>query len=431
MPLWGCIADDFTGATDLATNFVSQGFRTTVVFGAPDPDRSESGNESDVDVVVVALKTRTAPVEQAVDESLRSLRYLNSIGAQRIYVKYCSTFDSTPAGNIGPVVDAVMAELGEDITVVVPSFPQAARTVYQGHLFVGSDLLSESSMRNHPLTPMTDSSVPRLLSAQTVNQVGLVPLDVVRSGVDALSDRVVPGEERTLLVVDAITEQDLATIAEATRGLRVVTGGSGLAMGFTHDAGSADSGSTDGVSAGSRHDARDIPINDGYRATLCGSASQATRAQVAHAKQSVPWRKLDLPALRSDFDSEIASLIDWAAGVYEERADATPLFYSVDSLADTQNVPAGTSELVEQSLAAIAAGLVRLGARQLIVAGGETSGRVVSELGIDRITIGTAIAPGVAWSAGSTADGVPVNVALKSGNFGAEDMFTSAWAVLA
>jgi uncharacterized protein YgbK (DUF1537 family) len=417
MPLWGCIADDFTGATDLATNFVSQGFRTTVVFGAPDPDQSESRSESDVDVVVVALKTRTAPVEQAVDESLRSLRYLNSIGAERIYVKYCSTFDSTPAGNIGPVVDAVMAELGEDITVVVPSFPQAARTVFQGHLFVGSDLLSESSMRNHPLTPMTDSSVPRLLSAQTVNQVGLVPLDVVRSGVDALSDRVIPGGERTLLVVDAITEQDLVTIAEATRGLRVVTGGSGLAMGYKHGAGSAD--------------ARVIPITNGYRATLCGSASQATRAQVAHAKQSVPWRKLDLPALRAGFDAEVASLLDWAAGVYEKQADATPLFYSVDSLADTENVPAGTSELVEQSLAAIAAGLVRLGARQLIVAGGETSGRVVSQLGIDRITIGTAIAPGVAWSAGRTADGVPVNVALKSGNFGSEDMFTSAWAVLA
>ena len=224
--------------------------------------------------------------------------------------------------------------------------------------------------------------------------------------------------ERTLLVVDAISEADLATIAEATSGLRVVTGGSGLAMGYTHDAGSA---------AGARH----IPVADGYSATLCGSASTATRAQVAHAKRSVPWRKLDLGALRAGFDAEVASLVDWAAGVYEERPDATPLFYSVDSLADTQNVPADTSELVEQALGAIATGLVRLGVRRLIVAGGETSGRVVSELGIDRITIGTAIAPGVAWSAGRTADGVPVNVALKSGNFGAEDMFTSAWAVLA
>ncbi|MDQ1597443.1 MAG: 3-dehydrotetronate 4-kinase [Microbacteriaceae bacterium] len=417
MPLWGCIADDFTGATDLATNFVSQGFRTTVIFGAPDPARSDTPDASDVDVVVVALKTRTARVEQAVDESLRSLRYLESIGAERIYVKYCSTFDSTPAGNIGPVVDAVMAELGEAITVVVPSFPKAARTVYQGHLFVGSDLLSESSMRNHPLTPMLDSSVPRLLSAQTVNKVGLVPLDVVRAGSVAVRDRVAQSDERTLFVVDAITELDLATIAEATSGLRVVTGGSGLAMGYLHDAGSAD--------------ARDIPTAGGYRATLCGSASQQTRAQVAHAKLTVPWRKLDLPALRAGFEAEVASLLDWATGVYEAQADATPLFYSVDSLADTQNVPAGTSELVEQALAAIAAGLVRLGARRLIVAGGETSGRVVSELGIERITIGTAIAPGVAWSAGSTADGVAVNVALKSGNFGAEDMFTSAWSLLA
>jgi uncharacterized protein YgbK (DUF1537 family) len=151
---------------------------------------------------------------------------------------------------------------------------------------------------------------------------------------------------------------------------------------------------------------------------------------VDHARPNVPWRKLDLHALRGGFDAEVASLLDWAAGVYEERPDATPLFYSVDSLADIENVPAGTSELVEQALAAIAAGLVRLGVRRLIVAGGETSGRVVSELGIDRIAIGAAIAPGVAWSAGRTADGVPVNVALKSGNFGGEDMFTSAWRVL-
>lgn len=417
MPQWGCIADDFPGATDLATNFVSQGFRTTVVFGPPDPERPDTHDESETDVVVVALKTRTAPVEQAVSESLRSLRYLESIGAQRIYVKYCSTFDSTPAGNIGPVIDAVLAELDEAATVVVPSFPQAARTVYQGHLFVGSDPLSESSMRNHPLTPMLDSSVPRMLSLQTVNHVGLVPLDVVRAGGVALRDRVAPDGERTLLVVDAISELDLTTIAEATSGLRVVTGGSGLARGFAHDAGS--------------EDARDIPVAGGYSATLCGSASQATRAQVNHARLNVPWRKLDLHALRGGFDAEVASLLDWAAGVYEEWADATPLFYSVDSLSDIENVPAGTSELVEQALAAIAAGLVRLGARRLIVAGGETSGRVVSELGIDRIAIGAAIAPGVAWGAGRTADGAPVNVALKSGNFGGEDMFTSAWAVLA
>jgi uncharacterized protein YgbK (DUF1537 family) len=417
MPQWGCIADDFTGATDLATNFVAQGFRTTVIFGAPDPDRPDPQDDPEIDVVVVALKTRTAPVEQAVSESLRSLRYLKSIGAQRIYVKYCSTFDSTPAGNIGPIIDAVMAELDEAATVVVPSFPQAARTVYRGHLFVGSDLLSESSMRHHPLTPMLDSSVPRMLSLQSVNHVSLVPLDVVRAGAVALRDRIVPGGERTLLVVDAVSELDLTTIAEATSGLRVVTGGSGLARGFARDL--------------SCDDARDIPVADGYGAILCGSASEATRAQVAHGKQSVPWRKLDLHALRAGFDAEVASLLDWAAAVYEEQPDATPLFYSVDSLADIENAPAGTSELVEQALAAIATGLVGLGARRLIVAGGETSGRVVSELGMDRITIGAEIAPGVAWSVGRTADDVLVNLALKSGNFGGEDTFTSAWTVLA
>jgi uncharacterized protein YgbK (DUF1537 family) len=417
MPQWGCIADDFTGATDLATNFVSQGFRTTVIFGPPDPERPHTKDESETDVVVVALKTRTAPVEQAVSESLRSLRYLESIGSQRIYVKYCSTFDSTPAGNIGPVIDAVLAELEEAATVVVPSFPEAGRTVYQGHLFVGSDPLNESSMRNHPLTPMLDSSVPRMLSLQTVNHVGLIPLDVVRAGDATLRNRVVPDGERTLLVVDAISDLDLTAIAEATSGLRVVTGGSGLARGFAH--------------AASSEDARDIPVTGGYSATLCGSASQTTRAQVNHARLNVPSRKLDLHALRGGFDAEVASLLDWAARVYEESADAMPLFYSVDSLADIENVPAGTSELVEQALAAIAAGLVRLGARRLIVAGGETSGRVVTKLGIDRIAIGAEIAPGVSWSAGRTADGVPVNVALKSGNFGGEDMFTSAWAVLA
>lgn len=418
MPLWGCIADDVTGATDLATNLVSRELRTVVLpqpfdeTGAPaGPDRLPA-DLADVDAVVVALKSRTAPVAQAVAQSLAALRYLESVGARRIYVKYCSTFDSTPHGNIGPVIDAVLARTGADRTIVVPSFPDAARTVYKGHLFVGDDPLDESPMRHHPLTPMLDSSVPRLLAPQTTGRVGLVPLPTVRAGRAALAGALAAGEGPVSLVVDAIDNDDLIAIMAAAVDLRVITGGSGLALGIPRQVGA---------------DPRRIVVVPGRRAVLCGSASQRTREQVAHARERLPWRKLDPAVLAGDLDAAVAELADWAAHQWSADPAAVPLIYSAASLADVDKDTPDAAELVERAIGALATRLTALGVSQMIVAGGESSGRVVAELDVAQLRIGPEIAPGVAWSEARTTTGTTLDVALKSGNFGAVDMFTSAW----
>jgi uncharacterized protein YgbK (DUF1537 family) len=415
MPSWGCIADDVTGATDLATNFVGQGFRTAVFFGVP--TRATIEAVGDLDVAVVALKSRTAPTEVAVEESLGALEALRAAGAERYYVKYCSTFDSTADGNIGPVIDAVLGALGERATIVVPSFPDAERTVYRGRLFVGDEPLDESPMRHHPLTPMRDDSLVRLLQPQTTAAVRLITLPTVRRGADVLRrelDRATAETGgRVAVVVDAIDRSDLETIMSAANALRVVTGGSGLAQGLT----------------GPSTDARDIPATPGRRAVLAGSASARTREQIAAAAPTLPSRKLDIPALRRDLHREVAAITSWAEQLWGADPAVVPLVFSVATLDDVTTSEGG-SELVERALAAVAARFVELGARQLIVAGGETSGRVVQELGVTALRIGPAISAGVAWSAGTTSGGVHVSLALKSGNFGAPDMFESAWSAL-
>ncbi len=422
MTRWGAIADDVTGATDLAGNFAARGYATEVVFGLDAlSDPAVRAEAAGIDAIVVALKSRTAPVDDAVRESLAALGFLESLDAERLYVKYCSTFDSTPRGNIGPIIDAVLAATGETLTVAVPSFPDTGRTVYKGHLFVGDELLSDSSMRFHPLTPMTESSVPKLLAPQTIGEVGSIGLETVRAGAGALRDRLEQfhDDAPTTVVVDAVSNDDLRVIAEATKGLRVVTGGSGLALGLPPaDAGRAA-----------------IHVADGRRAVLCGSASYRTREQVAYARANgIPWRKLDLEALREDAEGEIAGIVAWAVEVWAQDPAATPLVYSVDDLADIDRGTATSgfhaAESVEAALGAIARAFLAAGVRQLIVAGGETSGRVISDLGIRSLRIGPALGPGVSWSEGRSRSGERVDVALKSGNFGAPDMFASAWAVL-
>ncbi|WP_246266132.1 3-oxo-tetronate kinase [Pseudonocardia xinjiangensis] len=420
VPQWGCIADDVTGATDLATNLVSRGLRTVVLL----QPFSDSGvllgpgrlptDVDDIDAIVVALKSRTAPIDIAVAQSVAALEYLESVGAERIYVKYCSTFDSTPAGNIGPVIDAVLARTGENRTIVAPSFPDAARTVYRGHLFVGDELLDESPMRHHPLTPMLDSSLPRLLAPQTTGRVELITLPTVRAGRAELARSLeAPRSDGPVsLVVDAIENEDLEAIMAASGALRVVTGGSGLALGIPERAAS---------------DARRIRVVEGRRAVLCGSASQRTRDQVAFARARLPWRKLDVAGLARNVEDAAAEIAAWAAACWDEDRTAIPLVYSADSLADVDHDTPGAAELVERAFGAVARHLVALGATRLIVAGGESSGRVMAELGVTQLRIGPAIAAGVAWSEATTAAGDPLNVALKSGNFGAVDMFTEAW----
>ncbi|MGW5861202.1 3-oxo-tetronate kinase [Streptomyces sp. NPDC055239] len=428
MPLIGAIADDFTGATDLATMLVARGFRTLVAIG-PQALRHDGPAAREVrkaDAVVVALKSRTAPVAEAVEASQAALRALREAGCERFYFKYCSTFDSTPRGNIGPVADALLDELGERSTVVVPAFPATGRTVYRSRLFVHDDLLDESPMRDHPLTPMRDSHLGRLLAPQTRRPVRSIGLDTVREGADALRETLAaPEYTDALTVIDATSDDDLRTISAATSELRLVTGAAGLALGLI--------GPHEGAA---RAGAASRPTDVG--AVLAGSASAATRAQVAHAREHLPYRKLDITALRSDPAAAVAELVDFARACWQSDPERPPLIYAVDSLDDLeQDAPEGqapAAQLIEQALAACASELVRAGARRLLVAGGETSGAVVTALDAHTLAIGAQIAPGVAWArtqpgVGGSADGI--DLALKSGNFGGTDIFTSAWDELA
>ncbi|WP_328631247.1 3-oxo-tetronate kinase [Streptomyces sp. NBC_00356] len=428
MPLLGAIADDFTGATDLATMLVARGYRTVVAVGADGLTEEPSAAEQvrQADAVVVALKSRTAPVDEAVETSLAALRALSRVGCRRFYFKYCSTFDSTPQGNIGPVTDALLDALRERTTVVVPSFPATGRTVYKSRLFVHDELLDESPMRHHPLTPMKDSHLVRLLAPQTRRPVRAIGLDTVRSGTTALREALSdPQYADALTVVDATSDEDLRTISAATSELRLVTGAAGLALGLQ--------GPHEGTA---RATAASRPTDFG--AVLAGSASAATRAQVAHARERLPHRKLDIAALRADRAAAVADLVDFARTCWADDPARPPLLYAVGSLDDLEQetpedaVPA--AELIERTLADCARELVLAGARRLLVAGGETSGAVVTALGARTLGIGTQIASGVTWArtqpgVGGSAEGI--DLALKSGNFGGTDIFTSAWDHLA
>ncbi|GAA4800045.1 3-oxo-tetronate kinase [Streptomyces ziwulingensis] len=424
MPTLGALADDFTGATDLATMLVARGFRTVVAVG-PDAVAAgpgAAGALAEADAVVVALKSRTAPVAEAVEVSSRALDALRALGCRRFYFKYCSTFDSTPRGNIGPVADALLQALGERRTVVVPSFPATGRTVYRGRLFVHDDLLDESPMRNHPLTPMRDSRVERLLAPQTAHPVSRIGLDTVRAGADgvraALDD---PARADALTVVDAVDDEDLRVIAAATEDFGLVTGAAGLAVGLT---------GPHPDQARARPASR--PGDPGV--VLAGSASAATRAQVAHALGRLPHRRLDLAGLRADFDATVAGLTAFVRAEWAADPTRPPLIYAVAAPEDVESAtPPGAeppATLVERALAACAVTLVDAGARRLQVAGGETSGAVVTALRARTLGIGAPIAPGVTWARAEvcpTGTAHTVDLALKSGNFGDPDIFTQAW----
>jgi uncharacterized protein YgbK (DUF1537 family) len=409
----GAIADDFTGATDLATNLVGRGFQVIVV--PEDGIGSDPSGFAEYEAVVVALKTRTAPVAKAVADSLRALDFLQSLGCERFYDKYCSTFDSTDEGNIGPVLDALSDRLGAARTVVVPSFPANGRVVTDGVLYVGDELLENSSMRHHPLTPMNRSRVSDILRPQTPFAVSEVHA-VDRPDLAA----VLEAETARYVVVDAATDEQLAAIAAATAGDVLVSGGSGLALGLEPSAATT---------------APPMIATTGRRLVLSGSASTATRGQVLHALGSVPSLKIDVERLLADPQALLDETLEWLAA---QPADEAALVYAVDSLDDLalSRSLAGDgvdpAERVEWMLARIAVEATgdALGFSRIIVAGGETSGAVVKALALPSLVIGSRIAPGVCWASGVTAGGVAVNLALKSGNFGAVDMFTTAWKVL-
>jgi uncharacterized protein YgbK (DUF1537 family) len=425
--LLGCIADDFTGATDLAGMLVKAGMRTVQLIGIPaiPPAFDADG----VDAVVIALKSRTAPVDEAVAESLAALRWLQQAGCNQFFFKYCSTFDSTPRGNIGPVGEALMDALGTSFTIACPAFPANGRTIYKGYLFVGNELLSESGMRNHPLTPMTDPSLVRVLQQQVKGKVGLADHGVVAQGPAAIGAHFAALREQgcNFAVVDAISNPDLEAIGAACADLPLVTGGSGLALGLPENF------RRRGLLA--RVDAADtLPATGGARAVIAGSSSQATQRQVALMRASAPSFHVD-PLALADGTGVVAAALAWAKGQLGQApllvyATATP--ETVKAVQDRLGVERAGS-LVEGALAAIAQGLVELGVGKLIVAGGETSGAVVKALGVSGLRIGPEIDPGVPWTTALQAAraGRPLALALKSGNFGSDDFFLKAWSHLA
>ncbi|WP_183900994.1 3-oxo-tetronate kinase [Rhizobium metallidurans] len=416
--LLGAVADDLTGATDLALTLSREGMRTVQVVGIPPADF----NYGDAEAVVVALKSRTIPAAEAVALSLDACRRLIAAGAEQILFKYCSTFDSTPDGNIGPVAEALHAHLGDALTLACPAFPANGRTVYRGHLFVGDMLLSDSPMKDHPLTPMTDSNLVRVLQRQTSLKVGLVNRDVVGKGSDEIgaafrqaSDR---GEE--IVVVDAVTDDDLRAIGRAAAGMRLITGGSGIAIGLPENFRRAGKLRPDRAESG-------IAAPQGKAVILAGSCSAATRRQVLVAiKAGTPALKLDpldIAAGRTTVDA----VVDWVTSI----TGAIPLVYSSSEPEDVKRAQQAlgrdwAGELVEHLLAEAAFQLTRRGYCRFLVAGGETSGAVVNRLGVQALFIGPEIDPGVPWTV-SIGREEPLALALKSGNFGGDDFFLRAW----
>jgi uncharacterized protein YgbK (DUF1537 family) len=417
--LLGCIADDFTGATDLANNLVRNGMRVAQTIGIP-----QHGLNTDLDAVVVALKSRNLEPEDAVAQSLEALEYLLSQGAQQIFFKYCSTFDSTPKGNIGPVTEALMAALGTDFTIATPAFPDNGRSVFKGYLFVGDQLLNESGMRDHPLTPMTDANLVRVMQAQCTLQVGLIEYQDILNGADAISSRIVrlKSSNTQIAIVDAVTNDDLYRIAPALKDLPLITGGSGIAIGLP-------------ANFGLRADPKSskLPAASGYQAIISGSCSQATNLQVEHFKSlggaSYAINPLDLN--QKSTEQLLQEILTWAQarlllGSVLIYSSATP--ERVKEVQSQLGVQAAGSA-IENLLGMVAQGLVGFGVGQLLLAGGETSGACVKALGIDQMQIGQQIDPGVPWCY-AVAQNKPLHLALKSGNFGAPDFFTNAFSKL-
>lgn len=418
-PVLGCIADDFTGATDLANNLVRAGMRVVQTIGVP-----AAPLDMAVDAVVVALKSRTIAPQEAVAQSLDALRWLQAQGARQFYFKYCSTFDSTPQGNIGPVTEALMQALGTDFTIATPAFPDNQRSVFKGYLFVGDVLLNESGMQDHPLTPMTDPNLVRVLQAQTRHKVGLVDHLAVAQGPDAIRARcaALRAQGVGIAIVDALTNADLMTLGRALQDMPLVTAGSGVAIGLPQNFGIAP-----------HAQAAALPPAAGLQAVVCGSCSLASNRQVAEFIASGrPALALD-PLRLADGADLRAEALAWAS----DRLAAGPvLVYSSAEPAAVRAIQQrlGVEQagaLVEQTLAGIAHGLVERGVRQLVVAGGETSGACVQALQIAQMRIGPQIDPGVPWChALSPVAPEGLHLTLKSGNFGTPDFFTKAFAAL-
>jgi len=405
----GCIGDDFTGSSDLANTLAKEGMRVTQYTGVPTGDADPS-----VEAGVVALKSRSIDPSEAVAKSLEALAWLRAQGCTQVFFKYCSTFDSTPEGNIGPVADALAEALDAHQVIVCPAFPGTGRSVYQGHLFVNDVLLSESGMQNHPLTPMTDPDLRRWLAPQTRYGVGHVAAASVFGGTEAIRGALAAEHAagKRHIVVDAIRDADLRAIGAAAAELPLITGGSGVALGLPANFGCAP-GTVPWTGQGGR------------AVALSGSCSVATRAQVAHHAARHPTCEI-VAADVIEGRVTAQDIADWLLA-----QDGVPLAYSSadpDVVRQVQETygRARSAEAIEALFAEVARAVRVGGATRIITAGGETSGAVVEGLGLDTLDIGPEIDPGVPALRAAP----DLVVALKSGNFGAEDFFEKADGVL-
>lgn len=417
-PILGCVADDFTGATDLANNLVRGGMRTVQLIGVPGPETEVP----DVDAIVVALKSRTNPAAEAVDMSVAALDWLKAAGCRRFLFKYCSTFDSTDAGNIGPVADALLDRLGADFTIACPAFPETGRTIFKGHLFVGDQLLSDTHMRHHPLTPMTDSNLVAVLGRQTARKVGLIQHRDIQDGVEAVRTRMdaLQAEGCGYAILDSVDDAQLHTAGEALADLDLITGGSGIAIGLPEAYRRRGMlASTPGADA--------VPAVPGRAAVVAGSCSAVTLGQIAEWEKTRPSFNVD-PLKLADGEDVVAEALVFARA----RIDDGPVLIYASAPPETVKAiqerlgRAEAGEMVEGAMARIAKALVdEDGVRRLVVAGGETSGAVVSALGVTGLHIGGQIDPGVPGTV-TLGTAEPIALALKSGNFGATDFFEKA-----
>ena len=411
----GCIADDFTGATDLASMLARSGVNVSLRIGVP-----LSTPENTAEIEVIALKTRSISASKAIEESLSALKWLNEAGAKKYFFKYCSTFDSTSEGNIGPVSEALMNELKVDQTIYCPAFPENGRSIYMGNLFVGQKLLSESSMKDHPLTPMNDSNLMRLLSAQVSRRVGLADRIVVNSGVNSLKEKLISLKENDVphVIVDAVADTDLDTIASACQDMDYITGGSALAMPL------AEFYKASGKISANDNSFMNKKLNTGS-IILSGSCSEMTIIQVKNfIQRGAAAFQLDPIDLA---ENGVKKVLDWLSS---QDFTKNIIIYATSDPDTVKKVQAElgvdmAGKIVEQGLSECAIAARELGIKNFIIAGGETSGAITKALNVRQLDIGIEIAPGVPWTFSGKRNN-QIALSLKSGNFGSEEFFTEA-----
>ena len=412
----GCIADDYTGASDLANTLTRCGLRTVQTIGIPADDLQLP----DVDAVVVSLKSRSIAADEAVAKSLAAEAWLRGRGAHHVLFKICSTFDSTDAGNIGPVMDALTAASGDAIVLATPAFPETGRTVYMGNLFVGQVPLNESPLKDHPLNPMHDANLVRVLARQSRTKIGLADRSVVSAGADALRRHLATLNSKGIaaVIADAITATDLETIGIVALGHRVSVGASGIGLGLAQT-----------LVASGRVALHTVASSNtsvgGAAACLAGSCSQATLQQIANAEKIMPVLRLDPAALVTGKDETRRALV-WAS---QHLANGPVLIASSAKPDQVFGVQAkhgreAAGHAIEQAMADLAEGLAARGVKRLVVAGGETSGAVVDRLKLPGFLVGPEIAAGVPVL--RAVGGHEMLLALKSGNFGGSDFFGDA-----